>query len=217
MISFDIKVLSSLQVHRCTDYILSINRMSFHTVDDVRLIISEAPLANRKLVDVAFTKDDATNYLSAVGLPQLYFYQLLIINGHITNMFLAVLHKAITGPKFNHRTLQKQPNSKDWIAAEWIQLGNYSKQNMCGPPYTAPIDESNISGSDCIPSSPTTTIARKLEVSLMGPLMEVKQWSIARLMHPPHNIYMFRLKIDMPALLGVCIWHADVTNAFAEA
>jgi hypothetical protein len=54
------------------------------------------------------------------------------MRGNITNTVLAVVHKAITGPKSNHRTLQKQLDWKDWLAAEFIQLDNYAKQNMFG-------------------------------------------------------------------------------------
>jgi hypothetical protein len=123
-------------------YILSIDTVSVHTVADVRLFIYEACLAKRTSVIIAFTKYDAPNILSAVGLPQLYFDQLRIMRGHIKKTVLAVGHKAITGPKFNHRTLQKHPDWKYWLAAEWIQLKNYPTQNMFGAPCAAPIDVS---------------------------------------------------------------------------
>jgi hypothetical protein len=114
--------------------------MSVHTISDVRLIISEARSANIQSIIVAFTKDDAPNCLSAVGLPQLYFDQLRITKGHIYSTVIAVVHNSITGPNFNHRTLQKQLDWKEWLAAEWIQLDNYDNQSMFGPPYTAHID-----------------------------------------------------------------------------
>jgi hypothetical protein len=66
-------------------YILSIDTMSFHTVDDSRLVISEAHPANNKTVAVVFTKYDAPNCLSAVGLHQLYFGHLWTTKGHIAN------------------------------------------------------------------------------------------------------------------------------------
>jgi hypothetical protein len=81
--------------------------MSIHTMVDIDLVISAARAAGRPSIVVVFTKDDAPNYLSAVGLPQLYFDQLRIIKRHIDNTVLAVVHKAIMGPKFNRRTLQK--------------------------------------------------------------------------------------------------------------
>jgi hypothetical protein len=57
-------------------YILYINTMSVHTIADIRLVIAEACLANRKSIIVAFTKDDSPNCLFAIGLPQLHFDQL---------------------------------------------------------------------------------------------------------------------------------------------
>jgi hypothetical protein len=109
-------------------YILSIDTMSVHTFADIGLVISEARAAGRTSIVVLFSKDDAPNCLSVVGLPQLYFDQLRIMRGHIDNTVLEVVHKAITGPKFNRRTLQKQLDWNDWLAAEWIQLDNYNKK-----------------------------------------------------------------------------------------
>jgi hypothetical protein len=62
------------------------------------------------------------------------------MRGHIANTVLAVVHKSIMGPKFNRHTLHQQLDWKDWLAAEWIQLDNYAKQNMFGTPCTVPID-----------------------------------------------------------------------------
>jgi hypothetical protein len=81
--------------------------MSFNTIADIGLVVSEARAAGRTSIVVLFTNDDAPTCLSAVGLPQLYFDQLRIMIGHIDKTVLAVVHKAITGPKFNRRTLQK--------------------------------------------------------------------------------------------------------------
>jgi hypothetical protein len=101
-------------------YIFPIYTMSVHTIADIDLVISAARAVGRPYIVVVFTKDDAPNCLSAVGLPQLYFDQLRIMKRHIDNTVLAFVHKAITGPKFNRRTLQKQLDWNDWIAAEWI-------------------------------------------------------------------------------------------------
>jgi hypothetical protein len=97
---------------------------------------------DNKTVVVAITKDDVPNCLSVVGLPQLYFDQLRVMKRHISHAALAVIHKAVTGPKFNRRHLQQQLNWNEWKNAEWIQLEKYRKQNMFGPPCTAPIDAS---------------------------------------------------------------------------
>jgi hypothetical protein len=98
-------------------YILSIEMTSVHTVADIRLIIAEDSSANRKSITIAFMKDDAPNCLYAVGLPRLYLDQLRSMWGHIATTVLSVVHKSITGPKFNRQTLQKQLDWKDWIAA----------------------------------------------------------------------------------------------------
>jgi hypothetical protein len=123
-------------------YVLSIDTMSFHTIRDVGLVISKARSAGRTSIVVVFTKDDAPNCLSAVDLTQIYFDQLQIMRGHIDSNVLDVVHKAITGPKFNRCTLQKQLDWNDWLAAEWIQLDNYDNQTMFGYPCTAPVDAS---------------------------------------------------------------------------
>jgi hypothetical protein len=86
-------------------YILSIDTMSMHTIADVRLVISKARSANKQSIIVAFTKGDAPNFLSAVGLPQIYFDQLSIMKVRIDSTVLTVVHKAITGHKYNRRTL----------------------------------------------------------------------------------------------------------------
>jgi hypothetical protein len=134
--------LSQWKSHIGYAYILSIDTMSVYTIADVRLVISEARSANNQSIIVAFTKDNAPNCLSAVGLPQLYFNQIKIMKGQIDSTVLTVVCKAITGPKFNRLSLQKQLDWKDWLAAEWIQLDNYDKKSMHVPPCTAPIDAS---------------------------------------------------------------------------
>jgi hypothetical protein len=121
-------------------YILSIDTMSVHTIADIGLVISEARAVGRTSIVVVFTNDDAPNFLSAVGLTQLYFDQLWIMRGHIDKTVMTVVNKAITGPKFNRRTLRKQLDWNDWLATEWSQLDNYDTQGMFGNPCTAPVE-----------------------------------------------------------------------------
>jgi hypothetical protein len=109
--------LSQWKSHLRYAYILSIDMMSVHTEAGVRLIISEARSSKSISIFIAFTKYDAPNCLSVVGLPQLYFDQLRIMCGQIENTVLTVVHKSITGPKFNCRTLQKHLYWKDCLAA----------------------------------------------------------------------------------------------------
>jgi hypothetical protein len=134
--------------------------MSVHTIADVRLIISEARSARNQSIIVAFTKDDAPNCLSAVGLPQLYSDQLRITKGNIDSTVIDVVHTSITGASFNGRTLQKQLDWKDWLAAEWIQLDNYDKQCL-ELLTTRLLTHLSSSGYGCIPSIPTRITTRK--------------------------------------------------------
>jgi hypothetical protein len=172
-------------------YIVSIDTMSVHTISIV----------------VVFTKKDAPNCLSAVGLHQPYFDQLQLMRGHIDNTVLAVVHKAITGPKFNHRTLQKQLDWNDWLAIEWIQLDNYDKQEMFGAPRTVPVHASVFYWVWLY------SIRGVCDGSTRGGKTMIHGATYAP---TPQQIY-FRLHISLAATLGMYLWHADVTNAFAEA
>jgi hypothetical protein len=112
------------------------------TISDVHQEISLARQAAQTSVIIVFTKDEAKNILSDVGLPQLYFDQLRVVKAHITHTVQAVVHKAITSPKFNRCNLQKQSDWPEWRDSKWVQLDNYDKQGMFGTPCTAPIDAS---------------------------------------------------------------------------
>jgi hypothetical protein len=85
----------------CRDFVLTIDQAPVHTIGDELQAISKARQPNKITVDVALTKDDVPNYLSAVGLPPLYLVQLRVMKRHISHAALAVTHKAVTGPKFN--------------------------------------------------------------------------------------------------------------------
>jgi hypothetical protein len=184
-------------------YILSLNTMYVHTLADVRLIISEARLAKSTSGIITFTKYDAQNCLSAVGLPQLYFDQLSITRGHITNAFLAVVHKAITGPKFNRRTLQKQLDCKDWLAEELIQVDNYDNQNMFGAPCTAPIYTSILFLVCLYLIKPHENDRKKVRGVCDGSTRGEKTMFRGVSYAPtPHHIH-FRLQIALSAFLGM--------------
>jgi hypothetical protein len=123
-------------------FLLSVDTAAVHTISDVHKAIALARQAAQTSIVIVFTKDEAKNTLSAVGLPQLYVDQLRVMQAHIGHTVQAVVHKAITGPKFNRRSLQKQSDWHEWRDSEWIQLDNYDKQGMFGMPCTAPLDAS---------------------------------------------------------------------------
>jgi hypothetical protein len=99
--------------HICHAFVLSIDQTPVHTIDFTLQEIAKARQLDNKNVVVSLIKDDAPNCLSEVGLPQLYFDQLWVMKRHISHTALAVIHNAITGPKFNHRHLQQQLNWKE--------------------------------------------------------------------------------------------------------
>jgi hypothetical protein len=123
-------------------FLLSVDSTAVHTISDVHQAIALARQAAQTSVVVVFTKDEAKNSLSAVGLTQLYFDQLRVMKAHITHTVQAVVHKAVTGPKFNRRRLQKHSDWPEWRDSKWAQLDNYDKKGMFGTPCTAPIDAS---------------------------------------------------------------------------
>jgi hypothetical protein len=166
---------------------------------------------------VANTKDDAPNRLFTVGLSKLYFGQLRIMKGHIKNTVLTVVHKAIMGPKFNHRTLQKQLNWKDWLASEWIQLGNYVKQNVCGPPCTVPIDASIFFCVWLYSIKPHENDCKKVRGVCDGSTHGGQKMVHGVTYAPTLQQIDICLQIDLSALLGMYTWHTDFTNALAEA
>jgi hypothetical protein len=191
--------------------------MSVHTIADIGLVISEARAAGRTSIVVVFTKDDAPNCLSAVGLPQLYFDQLRMMRGHIDNTVLAVVHKAITGPKFNHHTLQKRLDWNDWLAAELIQPDNYDKQAMFGDPCTAPVDASFFYWVWLYSIKPHENNRKKVRCICDGSTRGGKTMINGAAYAPTPQKIDFRLQIALAATLGMYLWHADVTNDFAEA
>jgi hypothetical protein len=198
-------------------YILSINTMSVHTIADIGLVISEAHAAGRPSIVVVFTKDDAPNFLSAVGLQKLYFDQLRIMRGHIDNTVLAVVHKAITGPKFNRRTLQKQLDWNDWLAAEWIQLDNYDKQSMFGAPCTAPVDAPVFYWVWLYFIKPHENNHKKVRGVCDGSTCGGKIMTNGATYAPTPQKIDFCLQIALSATLGMYIWHADAMHAFNKA
>jgi hypothetical protein len=135
----------SHRLHKCKlrlrhAFLLSVDTTAVHTILYVHQAIALAHQAAQTYVVIVFTKYEAQNSLSAIGLPQLYVDQLCVMKAHIAHAVQAVVHKAITSPKFNHRSLHKQSDWPEWCDSEWVQLDNYDNQGMFGTPCTAPID-----------------------------------------------------------------------------
>jgi hypothetical protein len=103
-------------------FLLSVNQTPVDTISDICGAIAQARQTSQPSIVVVFTKGEATNNVSNVGLPQLYVYQLHVMKEHIAYTVQSVVHKAITVPTCNRHSLQKQ-----------LQLDNYAKQVMFGP------------------------------------------------------------------------------------
>jgi hypothetical protein len=139
------------------------------------------------------------------------------MRGHIDNTVLAVVHKAIMGPKFNRRALQKQLDWNDWLVAEWIQLDNYDKQAMFEAPCTAPVDASVFYWVWVYSIKPHENNRKKVRGVCDGSTRGGKIIIHGATYSPMPQQIDFRLQIALAATLGMYLWHADVTNAFAEA
>jgi hypothetical protein len=188
-----------------------------HTTSDVHQSISLARQAAQTYVVIVFTKDEANNTLSAVGLPQLYFDQLRVMKAHIAHTVQAVVHKAITGPKFNRHTLQKQSDWPEWRDYEWIQLDNYDKQGMFGIPCTAPLDASILFWVWLYSIKPHENNRKKVRGVCDGSTRGGQTMIHGATYAPTPQHIDFRIQIALATTLGMFLFHADVLNAFAEA
>jgi hypothetical protein len=164
-----------------------------------------------------FTKDKAKNTLSAVDLPQFYFDQLRVMQAHIEHIVQAVVHKAITGPKFNRRSLQKQSDWPEWRDSEWIQLNNYDKQGMFGIPCTAPFDASIFFWVWLYSIKPHENNRKKVRGVCDGFTRGGQTMIHGATYAPTTQQIDFRIQIALATTLGMFLFHADVSNAFVEA
>jgi hypothetical protein len=132
-------------------------------------------------------------------------------------MVLADVHKAITGPKFKHRTLQKQLYWKEGLAAEWTKLDNYANQNMCRPPSTAYIDTYKIFRVWMYSIKPNEKDHNKLRDFCVGSTRGGQTMVHGATNAPVPQQVDVCLRTAMSALICMNLWHADVTNVFADA
>jgi hypothetical protein len=212
----------SHRLHQCKSrlrhaFLLSVDTTAVHTISDVHQAISLSGQAAQFSVVIVFTKDVAKNSLSAVGLPQLYFDQLRVMKAHIAHTVQAVVRKAITGPKFNRRSLQKQSDWPEWRDSEWIQLHNYDKQGMFGIPCKAPLDASIFLCVWLYYIKPHENKRKKVPGVCDGSTHGGQTMIHGATYAPtPQQIY-FRIQIALAKTLGMLLFHADVSNAFAGA
>jgi hypothetical protein len=127
-----------------------------------------------------------------------------------------VSDKAITGPKFNRRSLQKHLEWPEWRGSEWVQLDSYEKQGMFGTPCTAPINAS-IFFSVWLYSIKLHKNNRKKVRGVCGGSTHGGHTIIHGAIYAPTPQQIdVRIQISIATTLGMFLWHANVSNAFAE-
>jgi hypothetical protein len=209
--------LPQWRLRLCHAFPLSMDTTAVHTILDVHQAIALARQAAQTSVVIVFTKDEAKNSLSAVGLPKLYFDQLRVMKAHIVHNVQAVVHKAMTGPKFNGRSLQKQSDWSEWRASEWVQLDNYDKQGMFGTPCTAPIDAFTFFWVWLYSIKPHENNCKKVHSVCDGSTRGGQMMIHGDTYAPTPQHIDFCIQISIATTRGMFLWHANVSNAFREA
>jgi hypothetical protein len=198
-------------------FLLSVDSIAVHTISDVQQAISLARQAAKNSAIIVFTKDEAQNSVSAIGLPQLYVDQLRVMKAHIAHTVQEVVHKAISGPKINRRSHQKQADWPEWRDSEWVQLDKYDKQSMFGTPCTAPIDASIFFWVWLYSIKPHEKSRKKVRGVCDGSTRGGQTMIHGATYAPTPQHIGFRIQISIAKTLSMFLWHADVSNAFVEA
>jgi hypothetical protein len=139
------------------------------------------------------------------------------MKAHIEHTVQVVVHKTITGPKFNRRSLQKQSDWPEWRDSEWIQLDNYDKQGMFSIPCTAPLDALIFFLVWLYSIKPHENNRKKVRVVCDGSTRGGQTMIHGDTYAPTPQQIDVCIQIALATTLGVFLFHADVSNAFAEA
>jgi hypothetical protein len=201
-------------------YILRINTRDVTTVLDIADAVQAARLSHVSHITVTLTFDKIVNTLNHAGLPQLYFDQICVIKNHLQKIQRPQINKAsISGtPNLTRRKLHLSDAWPEWLAAEHVQLDNYHAQGMFGTPTVPP------------PNSPLFYWVWVYKVKEME-----DNWKKARAVcdgsstrggaahisghtfAPTPDMIDLRLQVALVAQRGLALYHADVSNTFAEA
>jgi hypothetical protein len=199
-------------------YILSISSRAVFTLQDICQAVAQARQLSLPTCVITFTFDDVVNTLSHAGLPQIYFDQLHVMQGHIDQAkFAAVNHININAPRLRRNNLLSSPTWPAWQDAEFLQLDNYHAQGMFGDPIIPP-SASAIFHWVWIYSIKTQENNRKkaravCDVSTRGGAAHGTGHTYAA----TPDMIDFLLQLAISALRGYTVYHSDVSNAFAEA
>jgi hypothetical protein len=199
-------------------HLLAINGKDVHLVADVATRISELRSTDPGcMVELQLSFDDAVHGLSAAGLPQLYFDQLSVIQAHIQAACTHTVHATSQSKRLTHCMLLQQEDWLEWEKAEFKQLNAYHSQGMFGMPrtptpaniifywvwvYAIKQHENNCKKACAV-----------CDGSTRGNQAVVHGHTFA----PTPDMANLRLQLALAAFLGLLMFTADVTNAFAEA
>ena len=138
--------------------IIEVNEKHIDSIDTLEEIIRQTP----KNVNLSFilASSQAHDIHPDTGTPQISFDQFQVIARHhqsaivdkhiyiaineappLTNTVIHVASNTKPPTKLTRRTLQKRDDWNEWEASEFLQLDQYQKQDMFGPPGTAPVND----------------------------------------------------------------------------
>jgi Reverse transcriptase (RNA-dependent DNA polymerase) len=196
----------------------AINGKDVHLVADVTMRISELRSTNPGcMVELWLSFDDIVHGPSAAGLPQLYFDQLSVIQAHIQAACTHTVHATSQSKQLTRRMLLQQEGWPEWEKAEFKQLDAYHSQGMFGMPqmptpadiifywvwvYAIKQHENNRKKAHAVCDGSTRGNQAVVHGHTFAPMPDMAN---------------LRLQLALAAFLGLLMFTADVTNAFAEA
>ena len=200
-------------------YILRIDTHAMTSVFDISQAIQAARSSLATHITLTLTFDEVVNTLNHAGLPQLYFDQMRVIQNHLHKLRQPKVHKASVSnaPNLTRRKLRQSDAWPDWLAAEHVQLDNYHAQGMFGTPTVPPPNSAVFYWVWVYKIKEMENNRKKAravcDCSTRGGAAHISGHTFA----PTPDMVDLRLQVALAAQRGFTLYHADVSNAFAEA
>jgi hypothetical protein len=157
------------------------------------------------------------NTLSHAGLPQLYFDQMLVIKHHITQIWQPMIHKVTASPRLTRRKLQQSDAWPEWCTTEHIQLDNYYAQGMFNSPTVPPPNLAVLYWVWVYVVKEMENNRKKARAVCDGPTRGGAAKISGHTFAPTPDMIDLCLQSALAAQCGLILYHADVSNAFADA
>jgi hypothetical protein len=199
-------------------HLLAINGKDVHLVADFATRISELQSTDPGcIVDLQLSFDDAIHGLIAAGLPQLYFDQLSVIQAHIQAACTHTVHATSQSKRLTRHMLLQQEDWPEWEKAKFKQLDAHHSQGMFGMPQT-PTPADIIFYWVWVYAIKQHENNRKKACAVCDGSTRSNQAVVhGHTFVPMPDMANLRLQLALAASLGLLMFTADVTNAFAEA